>query len=702
MIGDPLQLIVIIGRGSAVAWDVKFLVAKFLFCAGFGWLILRLSGSRPLSLVYSALAAYCGAYFYINSHPAFFVFTYAPWILLSAVELLGLQTGRHLRWGLVWLLANFACFNAGHVELAVVLIGGLNLAAVAWALTGAVSPARMLCRMGIGTLLFLGLTAPVWMSFLAALDGSYTAHTKVEVRQLALTSLPGVFDDLFYLLLRPDDSLAALAPGTSLLILAGCSFSALRWRQIKGEPFFWVNSGAVVLWGGCVFGWVPSSLIAAIPLLNRVGHNDVDFSYLLIIHLTIQSAYGFKCLARMDNLRRAAGDFACIVGIFGGIFVLYFLGYPHRPVPWDYFLCAVAGAIGAPLLFVFLQSRRQQTLMIGWAGILILGFIPNFRFGLYDRGSDALLMLPGPRVVLNSSSKAIDMIKADKSKPFRIVGLQLCLMGDYSAVYGLEDIRSCAPLSNAEFINLVTGFPGVEFTRDWMIQIVDPIRAQPLLNMLNVKYLLAPPIVEINGPIDFRFLDRRGFDPRDFGILENLEVWPRAFFANQVVSIDSNEEFIKHLSENSRRPFVALTGEEIKRQSGLQQLESTNQAVIWSAVNYRLLPNSTEFDVHAPSAGVVCLTEGQAKDFTAMANNESKDVLTVNRAFKAIYIDKPGDYHIVFTYRPRHWRVAGSLFCLSFGSVLALAMADFVRSVKSRGNPALPVAACRATEQRGL
>ena len=159
MLGDPLHLIVIFGHGSAGAWDIKFLAAKFLFCVGFGLLILRLLENRTLSLIYSGLAAYCGAWFYINNHPAFFVFAYAPWILLAAIEWLGSRSGRHVRWGLVWLLANFACFNAGHVEVAVVLIGGLNLAAVAYALTGcrnAVSPARVLGRMGIGTLLFFG------------------------------------------------------------------------------------------------------------------------------------------------------------------------------------------------------------------------------------------------------------------------------------------------------------------------------------------------------------------------------------------------------------------------------------------------------------------------------------------------------------------------------------------------------------------
>jgi hypothetical protein len=688
MLGDPLQLIVILGRGSAGAWDIKFLAAKFLFCVGFGLLVLRLLGSRPLSLIYAALAAYCGAFYYLINHPAFFVFSYAPWILLSALGLLDSQSRRHVRWGLVWLLVNFACFNAGYVETAVVLIGGLNLAALACALTGGrniADSARVLGRMAVSALLFLGLTAPVWMSFLGALDGAYSAHSGVRVVQLPLKCLPGVFEDLFDFLLARTPSFNALAPETSLLVLVGCIIAAWQWRQLKGEPFFWVNSGAILLWGGCVFGWIPAFVLAAIPLLNRVGHIYLDFSYLLVIHLTIQSAYGFKGLAKVENFRRAAVVLVGMALVFEGMIVLaYGFGLIHRSIEWNYLFCAAAGAVGAPLLFTFFKSRDRQISAIGWLGIGILGFIPHYRFALYHLGNDTILMLPGPRETLNAPSKAIDKIKMDKSGSFRVVGLQWIFVGDYSAVYGIEDIRSCAPLSNGEFINFFRNFPGVKFDGDWGIQVVDPVQAQPLLNLLNVKYLLAPPDVSDRERPGFRLTDRS-----DFGVLENLQVWPRAFFANQVVSIASNEKFINHLLKNGPQPFIALTGEEIEKQPGLQQLETTNQAIISPATNYWLLPNSTEFDIHAPSAGMVCLTEGQAKDFTARANNEPKEVLTVNRAFKGIYLGQPGDYHIQFIYRPRHWRLACACFWISAGAVILWALTSLIRvkgAAKGRDN----------------
>ncbi len=56
-----------------------------------------------------------------------------------------------------------------------------------------------------------------------------------------------------------------------MLILVGCLMSALHWRQLRREPFFFVNAVAIYLWGGCAFGWVPRVLLEAIPFINQIG-----------------------------------------------------------------------------------------------------------------------------------------------------------------------------------------------------------------------------------------------------------------------------------------------------------------------------------------------------------------------------------------------------------------------------------------------
>src|SRR6185369_2755941 len=276
----------------------------------------------------------------------------------------------------------------------------------------------------------------------------------------------------------------------------------------------------------------------------------------------------------------------------------------HRPVPWNYFLLAGGGAIGAPLLFAALKTRNRHMTLAGWAGILMLGLLAQHRFGLYATGNNDVLLVAGPRVTLNATSPAIDRVKSDVAAPFRIVGLNNNFTGDYPAVYGLEGIQSCAPLSNPALLDLVTNYPGIQFGNLWEITVADPAQAQPLLALLNVKYLLASPgTAPVAG---YRVLGRDGLVT-----MGKPAAWPSAIFSDQIISIASNADFITCLSQKGERPFIALTPEQIKK-AGAQSMVGTNENTIVPAVHYRLSPNSTSFDVQAPSAGLVCLTEGQA------------------------------------------------------------------------------------------
>ena len=258
---------------------------------------------------------------------------------------------------------------------------------------------------------FLGLSAPVQASFLVALQGAHSSHMTAHVDQMPLTMMLGIFDDMFYLLCRPSDLTVALDPGSSLLVLTGCCFSLSRWRQLKHETFFWINSGACLLWAGCVFSMVPASLLTMIPGLNKVGHLDTDISYLLVIHLTIQCAYGFSCLAKVERLQQGAVDLKYLMMAIALLFLLYSMGYPHGPIPWVYLLCGLAGAMvrargclspdGTPL-------RGAGIGTIGWLGIPHSGISSDDAwFGLYNFGDDQWFILPGDRMTLNAPSKAI-------------------------------------------------------------------------------------------------------------------------------------------------------------------------------------------------------------------------------------------------------------------------------------------------------
>jgi hypothetical protein len=508
--------------------------------------------------------------------------------------------------------------------------------------------------------------------------------------QFPFAKLLGIFDDVFFRLPAHEGPFMAPAPGSSFLIMVGCIYALMSWPMLKKEWFFWVNTGALVLWGGLVFGWIPAAVIAAIPMLNREAHTHTDFSYLLVIHLTIQCAYGFRCIAREESFRRAGNKLLWTTLTMVAFTILFYYGSEHGEVPWIYYFPVAVGAVGALMLYAFLKSRPSRS-VLGMVCVVLLAFVPNFRFAFYNFGNKYLVMVPGKRVTFDAPSPAINWIKANPSAPFRVTGVNLIFLGDYSAVYGLENIYSCAPLSSGEFVKMLRTTPGFQAQMDWLIQLTNVVSAHPLLNLLNVKYVLTPPNVEVQDGLGFRLAH-----VSDLGVLENLDVWPRAFFSDKIVPLASTEEFINYLLANGKQPFAALTPEEILKHPALAGMQATSTPNFTAATNYILLPNSTAFDIHANSAGIASLTESQGRDFTATANGESKPVLTVNRVFKGIYLDKPGDYHIQFTYRPRYWRFTCAVFFLATGIVVIFAIIAFYpgrrKKVEVPENPDIPVA----------
>lgn len=656
-IGDPLHWIVLIARGEAIGWDIKYLVARFLFCLGFGLLVKRLIGGRLLPVAFAGLAAWSGAFFYTFSHPSFIVFSYTPWILLSAIRMLESTSGKSALWGGVWLLANVSCFNAGMLSVAVILIGGLNLVALAYAVSASEKRRGPFLKMGLGTFVFLGWTAPFWITFVDTQHDAFSLHMEVKVDQIPVANVAGVFDDIFYRVASGLNGVAP-APGASMLILVGCLLAVLNWKSAVRERFYWVNTVTIALWGGFVFGWVPASVISLVPFLNRVGHIATDFSYLLVFHLTLHSAYGFFLLAKNSSLKWHIIQFSIIVATIVCGFHFNIRTQSVSGAPWFYLLFVAFCAVAAPLLFAVLKSYKCERYWVGWIGIVFFALMPNLRYGLYTFGDDKFLMKPGARHPFDYPSESISHIKKSEAEPFRATGLQSSFIGNYPAVYGIEDIRSCSPLLNKPLVNLTRGFPGIEIVAwDWVIGFTDPVLAKPLFNLLNVKYLLAHPQTQIQGDIGFEEFHRG-----DFLVLKNNEAWPRAFYTNRILEVKNLNDFKSHLIGNAVNPFAAFSPEELSREPRLREQTDGRSSTVVPAVNYNLGPNSTSFTVAAPAAGVITLLETNARDFHVTVNGKSAPVLTVNQAFKAVYVDSPGNYTVEFRYVPAHWIHARILF----------------------------------------
>ena len=229
MFGDPLHFLVITARGAAWAWDLKYLIAKWLLAAGLGLTVLALlkdQGTKGLknegtkgqrdqgtegerdwgtlagALIVAAAAPFIGFFFYRINHPACFSLCYAPWPLLCLVRVAQAADRRGVTlWSAALVVANLALMNSGTVKEAYMLLLAMNFSGLCVLLAQPLTWRERLSRVGTLAwfgLLFVLITAPVWNTFLNTLRLSYTGYNAASAYQLQPSLLLGLFDEIFH------------------------------------------------------------------------------------------------------------------------------------------------------------------------------------------------------------------------------------------------------------------------------------------------------------------------------------------------------------------------------------------------------------------------------------------------------------------------------------------------------------------------
>jgi hypothetical protein len=158
---------------------------------------------------------------------------------------------------------------------------------------------------------------------------------------------------------------------------------------------------------------------------------------------------------------------------------------------------------------IYVYALRSAVLrpwdLIAPAAVLLLMLIPR-RFA----PAAAAVLLTVELFVLNSGFNALvegryykprlpivdELQRIAPKEPFRIAGLEWMFLPNASAQYGLEDIRGSDPMSYARYTELlkpiVVDDRSIDFDR-----VVDV--HSPLLDALNVRYLMTEPGVEPGG-----------------------------------------------------------------------------------------------------------------------------------------------------------------------------------------------------------
>ncbi|MEN3369763.1 MAG: hypothetical protein V7609_1906 [Verrucomicrobiota bacterium] len=690
MFGDPLHMLVVAAAGEAWAWDLKFLLAKLLFCFGLGLAVRASSRHLPTALLFAFSSAFIGFFSYRFNHPAFFSICYAPWLLVCWLEITRAATIREsAHWAAGLLLATWGELNSGTAKEAYMLLLSLHTCGLLiFFLSPPVYRTRKfidVCAVGA---VFLLLAAPVWLTFFEALQKAYIPYKEAALAfQIQPSLLIGLFDDIFYRAVNP----ASLVynPSANFLILLGTILALVYLRRLIRNPVFVATGLVALVSSALVFGVIPSAVIEKIPMINHIWHIDNTFSCVLLIELVVLAGFGVSSFLKRGMHRRWKSDY-----LYFTLAVLALLGsylgltgalqrIPNAFTPMEqagghnaffylYSFSLFAALLALPWL-VRAIARQSPFMVLAVPFTFVCLFGMHWRHGFQLNTGiteiDNYVVNPAPRLDFSAPSSALNAIENEPGV-FRAVGFGSVLFPGYNGIPGVESIYGPDPLVSPYYHELLlSGGVKQEWSWRWIVERSSLKANLPLYNLLNVRYFLdMPDYVRPSGA--------SGDRPRwDLDISKNDGAWPRAFFADKVRIYDRLEQFLEMLRQADSHPFAAIQSGDVALPAealASGEANDANPAAAAPARDYRLTNNSTTFTIDAPAPGVAILTETYvAGDFRVRVNGTPASYFRVNHAFRGVILPAAGKYVISYSYWPKHF--TASLLMAGFGALLLVA-----------------------------
>ncbi len=668
--GDPLHLIPLLCGGSALSWDLKFLLAKALFALAVGLCAWRAFLHLPTALALSVSASFLGFYVYRVAHPAIFSLCYSPWILLCWLCLAEARTLRRSALVLTALIgANWVQMNSGTVKEAYILLLAMNFSGLCVLLL-CDRPRRERMRLlggaAVAGALFAMIGSPVWATFLHALKASYTSYNAPLAFQLQPGMLLGLFDEAFY---RPFQLEGGVVnPSANAFVLLGVLWAVVRHRALVANRTALALAVSTIPALALVYAIVPPALVTRVPFLGNILHVDNTFSCVLIVVLTVLSAFGWReaCLTR--GSAEGARDARLVLGLLLLVVAAY-LGTAQAVVRSVYFASTWGKLIQIP---PFLLGYGLSLILAAAALLWVVGrsgraggltpaavLVGLFAFGAFHwrealqrgPGFSDFVVRPTARMDFAADSPAVDTMRSRADTPFRAIGFHNDLFPGWTAAYGIEGITGPDALVNPHYRALMDA-AGFKRIWDWRY-ILEPQEVpalKPVLDSLGVRYYAGYHMGEARPGRELALVASSDMD-----VYESAGAWPRAYFTDAVAVYSELPQFISWIKSGDGRPFVAIEARDWNslKPAPIVSADLAKRTVA-PARDYRLTSGTTSFTVDASGPGFIVLTEAYEEGNVRVAvNGRESRCVRVNQAFRGVYVDAAGSYTVTFSYWPR-------------------------------------------------
>jgi len=681
-ITDPLHWIPIIFKSEAWAWDLKFILSKFIFSLGIGVLVLQLTQSLSAACLTAFSANFLGYFAFRFNHPALFSLTYAPWVIFTWLLIAqNLREKKHKPKKYLWLgtihaILSLILFSGSAPKESIILFLGVQSLGAFYLLSfqGIHPKTKLIVTCGLLVGVFL-LAAPYWLNFLNLLAKSYTVYDNPSIGQYSVADLLGFFDNTFFW----EQNKNLTGPSVNLFVLFGLMASLMPGepRDLK-KAITWV---CLITFALIAFGIFPGSVLVQIPLLNKIQHIGNCFAVPMMIFSLILCGYGAAQFQRQRDLNQARILLLFALLILSMVIFNYRQADSVFKIHIKFGVQTVLVVCFSSLLasFILLWKRRPISFARWFSCCVVLAFVAahlrhGFQVPFNHRTIDNTFVNPALRISFLQPSAALERVRAiirNAGQPMRVIGMNEVFFPGFNCRYGLESLIVVDPLRNREFEDVLNSIEYPDMGWGWLrlVQQDKIPLIQKGLNMLNVGFILAHKSSELSEPFE-------KVEAEDLSLWINKEVWPRAFWTTDIVS--QKNENLKTALAKRRKPFAWLSEDNYNHGKDLIPPQTTS---FQEAVDYRMTGNTTEFTVHAKGPGLIVLTETETKgNWHLQVNNQPRDYFLVNGAFKGFLVEQPGSYKIKYTYCPEFLTL--SLVLAFAGSGIVFATMSYAKESK--------------------
>ena len=298
---------------------------------------------------------------------------------------------------------------------------------------------------------------------------------------------------------------------------------------------------------------------------------------------------------------------------------------------WRSFLIITAGA--ALLLLAMKGKLRTTYAVIGIAAICLLDmWMVNKRYL-----NDAMFVEKSVREMPLQMTATDQQILEDKSLDYRVLNLASNTFNENETSYFHKSIGGYHPAKLRRYQELIEAhiapemqrlMPAIADAQGDMTQVAgDSI--YPVLNMLNMKYVIVPLQGGQTVPI---------MNPYAYG---------NAWFVDKLNYVENANEELERLGKVDLR-HEAVADKKFKEQLGDAVEQDTASVVTLTAYE----PNELKYNVRSGKGGVVVFSEIYYPGWTATVDGAEAELGRVNYVLRALNL-KPGEHEVVLTFKPR-------------------------------------------------